>query len=55
LYARQHFTIAGEPVSPENYPAYLESVLPNDADRTLLKDLLDEPDWIEFRKLEESN
>ncbi len=29
--------------------------MPNDADRTLLKDLLDEPDWIEFRKLEENN
>ena len=55
LYARQHFTITGEPVDAAKYPAYLASVMPNDADRTLLKDLLDEPDWIELRKLEENN
>lgn len=55
LYARQCFTVTGEPVSPEGYKAYLTSVLPNDADRTLLRDLLDEPDWIELRKLEDTN
>jgi hypothetical protein len=55
LYARQHFTITGEPIDADKYKAYLTSVMPNDADRTLLKDLLDEPDWIEMRKLEENN
>jgi hypothetical protein len=55
LYARQHYTITGESVDAAKYPAYLASVLPNDADRALLKDLLNEGNWIEFRKLEENN
>ena len=40
----------GEPVSPERYPAYLESVLPRAEDIALVHSIEKEPDWIEPKK-----
>ena len=45
----------GEPVSPERYPAYLESVLPSPADYQRLHDLTKDNDWIEHRKAASAN
>lgn len=54
-WARQCFTVDGEAVSPERYAAYLESVLPADADYRQLHDLTKENDWIEHRKAASTN
>lgn len=50
MYAHQKFTVDGEPISPERYPAYLESVLPRAEDIALVHDIEKEPDWIEPKK-----
>jgi benzoyl-CoA 2,3-dioxygenase component B len=52
-WARQCYTIEGEPIDADKYQAYLTSVLPNDQDRVFLRDIMAEP-WIEARKLEDS-
>jgi hypothetical protein len=50
IYKRQTFTIDGEPMEPEKYPAYLASVLPTAEDREFLRGVFKENDWIEPRK-----
>ena len=45
-YAGQCYTLEGEPVDPDKYPAYLASVLPSDKDRQTLDDLCKDPSWI---------
>ena len=50
MYAHQKFTVDGEPISPERYPAYLESVLPRAEDIALVHNIEKEPDWIEPKK-----
>jgi benzoyl-CoA 2,3-dioxygenase component B len=50
MYAHQKFTVDGEPISPERYPAYLESVLPRPEDIALVHDIEKEPAWIEPKK-----
>ncbi len=52
VYARQCYTVSGEPMSEEAYPAYLESVTPTAEDRAFLSDLFKDEDWIEPRKLD---
>jgi benzoyl-CoA 2,3-dioxygenase component B len=50
MYAHQHFAVDGTPISPERYPAYLESVLPRPEDIALVHDIEKEPGWIEPKK-----
>jgi hypothetical protein len=50
LYGRQHWTVDGQPIDAEKYPAYLASVLPRLEDIQFVKDLEKEPDWIEPKK-----
>ena len=50
-YAHQHYTVDGEPVTAEEYPAYRESVLPSDEDCKTLIGFQKEEDWIEARSL----
>ncbi len=50
-YAHQHFSIDGEEISADRYPAYLETVLPSDEEYKTLADLQKENIWIEPRKV----
>jgi benzoyl-CoA 2,3-dioxygenase component B len=50
IYKGKTFTIDGEPIEPERYPAYLASVLPTAEDRAVLGDIFKENDWIIPRK-----
>jgi len=50
MYAHQQFAVDGAPLSPERYPAYLESVLPRPEDIALVHTIEKEPDWIEAKK-----
>ncbi len=45
-YAGQCWSITGEPIAPDRYPAYLASVLPSKKDREALDDLSKDPTWI---------
>ncbi len=49
-YARQHYTIDGEPMSAEPYDAYVAAVMPGKADYATLHELMKDRDWIEQRK-----
>src|SRR5262249_55364439 len=49
-YARQHYTIDGDPISAERYDAYVESMMPGKADYATLHELMKDRDWIEQRK-----
>ncbi|MEK7667221.1 MAG: Phenylacetic acid catabolic protein [Gemmatimonadota bacterium] len=46
----QHYTVQGEPVDAERYPAYLASVTPSEADRAWLAGVFKEPNWIAPKK-----
>jgi benzoyl-CoA 2,3-dioxygenase component B len=52
IYKGQTFTIDGEPMEREKYPAYLTSMLPSAEDRAFLRDVFKERDWIEARKVD---
>jgi benzoyl-CoA 2,3-epoxidase subunit B len=45
-YAGKHFDVQGNPMTPEEFEAYLPTVLPTDHDRELLADIFKERDWI---------
>ena len=45
-YADQTYSIRGDLLAPEAYVKHLEEVLPNAADKTLLAQILKEPDWV---------
>lgn len=45
-HAGKFYTIAGEPVDADKYPAYLASVLPSAKERETLRDLCADPSWI---------
>ena len=49
-YKKQSFTIHGEPLEPEKYKAYVESVLPTAEDREVLRNIFKENDWIQPKK-----
>lgn len=49
-YARQHYTVDGEDISPERYDEYLASVTPGKADYAELHEVMKDHDWIEPRK-----
>ncbi len=51
-HAHKCFTVDGQPVEPDAYPAYLASVVPTAEDREFLRTLFKEPSWIEAKKLE---
>ena len=53
VYGRQFYTVHGEEMSPEQYPAYLASVTPTVEDRALLREVMKDNDWIEPKKLED--
>jgi len=50
LYAHQHFTVDGEPMDADRYPAYRTDMLPRQEDIALVHAIEKEPDWIEPRK-----
>jgi hypothetical protein len=50
MYAKQYWTVEGEPIDAEKYQAYLTTVLPRLEDIQLVKDLEKEKDWIEPKK-----
>lgn len=50
MYAKQYWTVDGEPIDAEKYQAYLETVLPRMEDIQFVKDLEKEKDWIEPKK-----
>ncbi|HTT69202.1 MAG TPA: Phenylacetic acid catabolic protein [Gemmatimonadales bacterium] len=45
-WAQQPFSVEGEPMAAERYPAYLATVVPTLEDRARLADIFKEPDWI---------
>ncbi len=49
-WGQQCFTVEGESMSADRYPAYLASVLPSPEDRARLADIFKEPDWIAPKK-----
>ncbi len=51
MYAHEHFTLDGEPVSAAAYEKYRDSVLPTEQDYETLHDIMKEPDWIEPRSV----
>ncbi len=51
-YARKCYTVHGEEVSPDQYPAYLSTVTPTDEDREFIRNVTKDGDWIEARKME---
>jgi hypothetical protein len=50
-YAHQHYSIDGEEISEDRYPAYLASVLPSDEEYKDLAGLQKENIWIEPRQV----
>ena len=50
MYARQFWTVEGEPIDESKYAAYLSTVLPRAEDIQFVKDLEKEPNWIEPKK-----
>ena len=46
-------TVAGEPLSAEQYQGYLPTVLPSEADKETLRSIMKEKDWIVPKKPEE--
>ncbi|HXE58198.1 MAG TPA: Phenylacetic acid catabolic protein [Gemmatimonadales bacterium] len=54
VHARKCYTVEGEPVDPERYPAYLASVLPTDEDRAFLREVFKENDWILPKRAEDN-
>jgi hypothetical protein len=51
-YARQCFTVTGEPVAEERYAAYLASVMPTAEDAAGLADIVKQPDWLTPKRSE---
>lgn len=49
MYAHQHYTVDGEPLSVDRYDAYLASVLPTEEDYDKLRYVTKDSDWIEQR------
>ncbi len=45
-YAGKYFNLRGEPMTREEFEAYLPTVLPTDKDREVLADIFKEKDWI---------
>lgn len=45
-YAGKYFNVHGEPMTREEFEAYLPTVLPTDQDREVLADIFKEKDWI---------
>ncbi len=52
-YAGQHSTLAGEPLTTEEFESYLPTVMPSDADDRVLAEIFKEKDWIVPKKEEE--
>lgn len=50
-YVGQFYDVEGQPVDPERYDDYLETVLPNSQDLDELGRIFSEGEWIEDRKL----
>jgi 1,2-phenylacetyl-CoA epoxidase catalytic subunit len=53
-YAHQTYDIEGNEMSAERHSEYLASVLPNEKDYQLLRDLMKDDDWIEARSVSEN-
>jgi benzoyl-CoA 2,3-epoxidase subunit B len=45
-FAGQTYSVTGEKLSPEQYEKHLEEVLPNESEKTFIRDLMKEPGWI---------
>lgn len=45
-YAGQYYNLRGEPMTREEFEAYLPTVLPSEEDERLLQDIFKEGDWI---------
>jgi hypothetical protein len=50
-----HVAVDGQPVPAQDYPAYLASVLPANADYELLADLTKDSRWIEPKNVKLEN
>ncbi|MFQ5701181.1 MAG: hypothetical protein ACE5HU_05000 [Acidobacteriota bacterium] len=46
-FAGQCYSITGEPIEREKYPAYLATVLPTEKEQARLEELFKRPDWIQ--------
>ncbi len=53
VYAGKHFSLEGEPLTPEEYEKYLPTVLPSSKDDGVLASIMKEKDWILPKKEEE--
>jgi hypothetical protein len=54
MFAHQCYTVDGEPVNEERYPAYLQSGLPQKEDYQRLHDIVAAGEWIEERAVQDN-
>jgi benzoyl-CoA 2,3-dioxygenase component B len=54
MYARQYYTVDGDPLSEERYAAYLQSALPQPEDYQRLHDIVAAGEWIEERTVQDN-
>ena len=49
-FAGETYSVTGEKLSPEAYAKHAAEVLPNEEEKTFIRNLMQEPDWIAPRE-----